>query len=130
MSNSPIEFLDEEPGHDVPRTEMGGADGLIQPEMSETMEGAADAQGGHVLGNEAVGGRVNREVARMMARKAMRPLSSREAWTGEPDDGEEIVDPRTGRVVPPERNETASGGGDALGGDVRAEAGEISGLRD
>jgi hypothetical protein len=98
MSNGPIEFLGESAGHEVPSTEMGGADGLIQPAKAEQLSGDVSASGGH--NDEAL---LNGEVAGMMMRKATEPLDAREQVTGESSVGERIEDPVTGRVVPPSR---------------------------
>jgi hypothetical protein len=35
MTSGPIEFLSESPAHEVPASEYGGADGLIQPSPHE-----------------------------------------------------------------------------------------------
>lgn len=118
MTGGPIEFLTDSVAQEVPRTEMGGADGLIQPEVDSELLATPEATGGHVLDGRAVGGGVNGEVSAMMSRAAMRPLSPMEAWTGEPDNGEEIYDPVTGRQVSPDLNKESSG-----------ERGELSDLK-
>lgn len=100
MSNSPIEFLGEEPGHDVPATEYGGDDGLIQPEQPGVLRGDPAASGGHVLSEDAGERGIVGEKNAVGVRAAMANGSLREQVTGEADD-EEIRDPATGRVVPP-----------------------------
>lgn len=98
MSNGPIEFMGEEPGHDVPATEYGGDDGLIQPEQPAILRGDPSASGGHILSDDA--GDVQRvyEKNSIAVRTAMQNGSLREQLTGEADN-EEIVDPVTGRQV-------------------------------
>jgi hypothetical protein len=43
MSNGPIEFMGEGPAHEVPASELGGADGLIQPPPHEMTASEANA---------------------------------------------------------------------------------------
>lgn len=90
MTNGPIEFLGEVFVDQKPDSEFGGAAGLIQPD--DVGEARAD---GMKIGHELTPS----EVAQVMARRAAVPLSSREAWTGESDSGEEVWDPATGRMV-------------------------------
>lgn len=98
MTNGPIEFMGEEPGHDVPLSEYGGDDGLIQPEQPGILKGDPAASGGHVLTDDA--GDVQRvhEKSSIAGRAAMQNGSLREQVTGVAD-SEEIVDPLTGRQV-------------------------------
>jgi hypothetical protein len=98
MSNGPIEFMGEEAGHDVPHSEYGGDDGLIQPEQTGVLRGDPAASGGHMLTDDAGERGIVGEKAGIAARVAMAPLSSREQMTGEADD-EELVDPVTGRQI-------------------------------
>lgn len=101
VSTGPIEWMGEEPGHEVPATEMSGADGLIQPNAAEV--GLRDAEGmeiGHV---------VDASEARGIATRASHvALSLREQRTGEPDD-ERVIDPHTGRELEAEVFEDVTG---------------------
>lgn len=115
-SSGPIEFLGEEPPHDLGGTEFGGVSGLVQPEKGETLKGDPDASGGHVWSKDAVGGGVNAEVSQAITRAGGVPLNPREAVTGVSDTGEEVVDPVTGRVVPAEFLGSAPDLGDEVGG--------------
>lgn len=96
MSNGPIEFLGEEPVHEVPRTEFGGADGLIQPEDDTILPGGVEASGGHRLdgdSREVIG-----ERSAIMARAAREPVSGEAGRTGvDPD--QTVVDPVSGRFL-------------------------------
>ena len=116
MSIGPIEFLGEEPTHEVPATEMGGEDGPIQPAKVDLLRGDPLASGGHVLDGRAVGGGVNSEGGNILHRAGNRPLSSAEAVSGV-EGGEwaavagaqgmgadAVVDPLTGRALSPELN--------------------------
>lgn len=120
MSQSPIEFLGEEPGHDVPDSEYGGADGLIQPALPDPR----GASGGPMLpGHDDDALMATREGAGemlgMMARRANVPLGSMEAVTGiagagNAGPGGEVLDPETGRVVPVDANKTGGKGAGEL----------------
>jgi len=84
MTNGPIDFGDE-PVHETGyATEYGGVDGLIQPAL--------------IAGKEAHSELTEQEKRDIAARKGMHPLSSREGWTGEPDETA-IIDPMTGREL-------------------------------
>lgn len=109
MGAGPIEFMGEMPEQHVPDTEYGGADGLIQPEFPADAGGATGLEG-HTLDPA--------EAGNVIARRAAVPLTRHEGWTGEVD-GDEIVDPVTGRVVPE----------DMLSGDVTGDGGTLSDLK-
>jgi hypothetical protein len=84
MTSGPIDFGDQ-PVHETGyATEMGGVDGLIQPEL--------------VAGKEAHVDLTEQEKRDIAARRGMHALSTREGWTGIPDD-ERIIDPMTGREL-------------------------------
>lgn len=86
MTTGPIDFGDE-PVHETGySTEMGGVDGLIQPEV------VGGVVSGHAL--------TESEISQIADRRARVPLSTHEAWTGEADT-EQIIDPITGREVDP-----------------------------
>lgn len=116
VSVGPIEFLGEEPTHEVGTTEMGGVDGLIQPARAELLAGAVEASGGHVLDGRMVPSEGIGDAAGVLRRQGMRPLSPSEAVTGVEDLGwavqaaeqgmgaDAVVDPVTGRAVSPEIN--------------------------
>lgn len=118
MSDGPIEFMGEEAGHDVPSTEFGGADGLIQPEDGTVLRGDPGASGGHRITEDAGKREYVSEKLQIAARVGMSPLSMREQITGIADD-EEIVDPHTGRAVGQGAYKKASG-----------ERGELSDLQE
>jgi hypothetical protein len=102
MTTGPIEFLsDPGPAHEVPDTELGGADGIVQPEKAERLSGDPEASGGHTL--EGVNREKVSDVARIMARRGLTPLSAREGWTGVADT-EIVTDPVSGREVPESMN--------------------------
>ncbi len=117
MSVGPIDFGGT-PGQDVPSTEYGGADGLIQPENAQELRGDPEASGGHTLDSDKR--QALSENARIMARRASTPLVGIEQL-GE-DGGAvwpvEVIDPVTGRVVPEDKNQESSG-----------EPGELSDLK-
>lgn len=101
MSTGPIEFLDEEGPRKVPDSEFGGADGLIQPARDDgTFAGSPESKGGH--DDDAL---TPSELRGMVTRRADVPLSGVEARDGVSADGELVVDPATGRVVPLDRLE-------------------------
>jgi hypothetical protein len=77
VTNGPIEFMGERPQHYTPATEVGGSDGLIQPPPHP-----------------------------MSASEASAALTRAAMYGDQPDPyGDDIVvDPVTGRVVPPELN--------------------------
>jgi hypothetical protein len=94
MTSGPIEWMGEEPGHEVAATEMSGADGLIQPSPAEVGLKAADGMDiGHELDQSEVRG--------VMTRASHVELTLREQRTGIPDD-EAVIDPHTGREVTPD----------------------------
>lgn len=101
MTTGPIDFGDEEVHATGYSTELGGVDGLIQPEVVGT--GSVESGTGHEDLTES-------EKATIVARRAKVPLTSHEAWTGEPDT-EDIVDPVTGRLVDPADLEDVTGTG-------------------
>lgn len=109
MSSGPIEFMGESFRDIKPASEFGGVDGLLQPD--DVGEALAD---GMKIGHELTPS----ERAGVMARRAGVPLSSREAWTGESDAGEEVWDPATGRMLTQ----------DELGQDVTGKSGREHGL--
>jgi hypothetical protein len=98
MSNSPIEFMGEEPGHDVPLSEYGGDDGLIQPEQGAVLLGAPVASGGHMLKGDDR--QMISEKNNIMMRAASEPLPPSEGKSGIPDNPGIIDDPETGRRLP------------------------------
>lgn len=102
MSSGPIEFLSDVEGHDVPATEMGGADGLIQPAKVGEGEfaGAPEAQGGH--SDEAL---YEFEKSGIAGRAAGVPLVVAEQRSGESLTGEVVQDPVTGRTLKPDQLE-------------------------
>lgn len=106
----PIEFLNEDPRDTMPDSEIGGADGLIQPLRPEVLSGDPLASGGHVLDGKAGSREAISDAAGVMRRAGMRPLSSSEGWTGAEDPAwkavgakeggaDAVVDPRTGRAI-------------------------------
>lgn len=100
MSSGPIEFLGAGESHEVPPTEFGGGDGLIQPRKTDLMPGAPEAEGGHSImsdDKQALSERIG-----VAARVAMQPLSPREQVTGEADTPDEMFDPHTGVQLPPD----------------------------
>lgn len=99
MSTGPIEFLSDTVIQEVPDTEMGGADGLIQPEKPEALKGDPDASGGHQLSGDREDRLIVSERAQILARIAGVPLNGREAVTGVSDTAEDVVDPVTGRSL-------------------------------
>lgn len=108
MTTGPIEFLsDSGPAREVPSTEFGGADGLIQPANDTRLNGDPEASGGHTL--ESGRREESSEVAGIIARDAMRPLSPTEGWTGVAST-EDVVDPVTGRVAPSTVNKAGGTG--------------------
>lgn len=99
MTNGPIEFLGEEPLHEVGETEFGGVDGLIQPARDDgAFLGSPESKGGHA-------DLYSSEVNTVMSRRARMPLVGREQVDGVSADGEAVVDPVTGREVPADRME-------------------------
>lgn len=108
--------MGEEPTHDVPATEMGGDDGLIQPRKPELLRGDPLASGGHVLDGQAGNREQISDADGVVRRAGMRPLSVAEQLTGVEDGawvtkaGEEgmgadaLVDPYTGRAASGEIN--------------------------
>lgn len=124
MSTGPIEFLsDSGPAHEVPATEFGGADGLIQPTNDVTLSGDPEASGGHTL--EGGTREEQAEVAGIMARRAMQPVDVVNGIVLNDPDGllsqADPVDPVTGRVAPPTINRASAGGVGRTGN-----AGELS----
>lgn len=119
MTNGPIEFLSDGDVHDVPATEFGGADGLIQPEQSLALKGDPDASGGHSLSEDIPTREAVSDRTAILRRAAQVPLNSREAWTGVSDSGEDVVDPLTGRELP----------GDGQARNATGERGELSDLK-
>lgn len=100
MVQGPIEFLGATEAHEVPATEFGGEDGLIQPAKDDTLPGAPEAEGGHSImsdDKQALSERIG-----VAARVASKPLSVREQITGEPDTPDEMFDPHTGVQLPPD----------------------------
>lgn len=74
MTNGPIEFMGETPGQDVPASEYGGDDGLIQPPPHPMSASEANA------------------------------AIVRASMYGDTLDNGLVVDPAKGRVVPDELN--------------------------
>jgi hypothetical protein len=101
VSSGPIEFLGEEPGHEVAATEFTGSDGLIQPSPREV--GLKARVDGMEIGHELTAS----EVSAVSGRAARVPLNYREAGTGESDTGDLVVDPLTGRVFTEEDQKTS-----------------------
>lgn len=98
MSNGPIEFLSDGEVHEFPATEMGGADGLIQPAVVD----GAEAHGDEALLSVREGAS---EMRGIMERSARRVGSYSEQVTGVSDLGtDEVIDPLTGRAVPVDGN--------------------------
>lgn len=84
MTNGPIDFGDA-PVHETGyATEMGGVDGLIQPEMIGPAEAHSEL--------------TEQEKRDIAARRGMHALTPTEGWTGEVAD-ERIIDPMTGREL-------------------------------
>lgn len=119
MSNGPIEFLSDTVIQEVPASEMGGEDGLIQPEKPEVLLGDPDASGGHQLSGDLAERTVVSERTQILNRRGMVPLALSEQVTGVSDTGEDVVDPITGRALD----------GDAIGKAVSGEPGELSDLK-
>lgn len=115
MTTGPIEFLDDSgPPHEVPSTEMGGADGLIQPESDVSLKGDPEASGGHTL--ESDKRLALSEVHGILARRGMTPLVGREqsgveepGMFGDVEGTGAVIDPVTGRAVPESRNQESGG---------------------
>ena len=109
MTNGPIDF-GVGAVHEVPATEFGGADGLIQPESDVVLKGDPEASGGHTL--ESDKRQALYENAAILTRRAMVALPADVAGTGVEtrwrDD--EVVDPVTGRTADVGRN-VAGGAG-------------------
>lgn len=95
MSSGPIEFLGEEHRSDMPDTEYGGHEGLIQPEFTNGQEAHTELSAS--------------EVARIMVRYGNQPLPPGTRSTGELD--EPMVDPATGRVIDEAVSEDVTGTG-------------------
>jgi hypothetical protein len=93
MSNGPIEFLGEGPAREVPTSEYGGDDGLIQPPPAAV--GRKARVDGMDLGHELTAA----ELGGVLGRAASAPLVGIEQVTGESLTGEIVQDPITGRVV-------------------------------
>ena len=108
MSSGPIEFLQDEPGKSVPRTEYGGGDGLIQ----DRWPGGIDGEG--LEGHQQTSG----EVLGIRGRNASAALDRHRGWTGV-DDSDEIIDPVTGLVSDDE----------LVSGDVAGSGGTLSDLK-
>lgn len=126
VTQGPIEFLsDSGPAHEVPSTEFGGADGLIQPTNDVTLSGDPEASGGHTL--EGGTREEQGEVAGIMARRALAPVDVVNGVVLGDVDGTlsqaDPVDPVTGRVAPPTINKASAGGVGRTGN-----AGELSDL--
>jgi hypothetical protein len=101
VSTGPIEFIGESAGHEVPDTEFGGADGLIQPAREDGLfRGDPAARGGH--DDDAL---TASELRGMVVRRGMVPLDGVEGRDGVSATGEDVVDPHTGRAVPIDRIE-------------------------
>lgn len=103
MSTGPIDFGEGEI-HEVPSTEFGGADGLIQPERGETLKGDPLASGGH--NDDAL---TPSELRGIMARTAGVPLAGVEQRDGISLTGDVVIDPVTGREAPVDRMEDGLG---------------------
>jgi hypothetical protein len=99
MSQGPIEFLSGTVVQEVPDTEFGGADGLIQPDNDTILKGDPDASGGHKLSSDSPDRQIVSERADILGRVAGVPLVGREQTTGISTTGEDIVDPVTGRAL-------------------------------
>lgn len=104
MTNGPIEFLSDREAHEVPDSEFGGADGIIQPRRDEPVPAAPEVEGGH--SDEAL---YQHELNSMAARIAKQPLSARESLTGEPDTPDIMFDPASGRQLPVQWSEDGLG---------------------
>lgn len=104
VTDGPIEFLSDAAVHRVGDTEMGGRDGLIQPE-SDPLGGP-----GHELESFEGSG--------VLARAGLTPLDAVTGRTGvvnpgSPGGGTDgvVVDPVTGRVVDADMNQDVTNGG-------------------
>lgn len=84
MTTGPIDFGEGEPRATGYSTEMGGVDGLIQPET--------------IAGKDAHVDLTEQEKRDIAARRGMHPLTPSEGWTGQVAD-EAIIDPMTGREL-------------------------------
>lgn len=113
MSTSPIEFLGDAPVHEVPTTEYGGADGVVQPERADVLASAPEAEGGHRL--DADTRRAVSERSVIAGRAARAPLVGSEQTTGESLTGEVVTDPVSGRVLPEPWADKVDGDGDGAG---------------
>lgn len=97
----PIDFGDSVP-HTVPSTEMGGADGLIQPSVSEVnLKAASD---GMDIGHELTPA----EVLGIMRRRAGEPVEVTVRNEGELD-SMPVVDPHTGRTLADDDSKDVTG---------------------
>lgn len=125
MTTGPIEFVgDSGPPREVPATEVGGADGLIQPANDVPLSGDPEASGGHDLESDKAD--TLGEINAMMARRAMTPLVGREqlgvaepGMFGDVEGTGEVIDPATGRAVPASRNQESGGVGSRELGDLK-----------
>ena len=98
----PIEFLSETgAAHDVPATEFGGADRIIQPERAISASDGTE-QDAHV-------DLYQHEAAPALMRAASMPLVGDEVWTGESATGDVLVDPATLRELPQDVSADVSG---------------------
>jgi hypothetical protein len=124
MTNGPIEFMGEGELREVPSTEMGGADGLIQPTDDRELRGDPEASGGHDL--ESDKRQALSEVSGILRRRAAVPLTGREqlgevepGMFGDEEGTGEPVDPVTGRKAPASRNVASGGVGSKELGDLK-----------
>jgi hypothetical protein len=91
MSVGPIEFMGEGAPHEVPRTEFGGDDGLIQPSPAEVGLVAADGMEiGHELDPHERGG--------VLMRSASEPNEVTARNEAEKSAEVLVTDPATGRA--------------------------------
>lgn len=114
MTTGPIEFIsDRGPDHTVAPTEMGGADGLIQPAIDVVLQGDPEASGGHTLEGDTY--QEVQEVAGIMARRAMQPVDVVRGIVLDAAiaaDGADARDPVTGRVAPSTINKAGGSPGE------------------
>lgn len=113
MTQGPIEFGGEAL-HETPSTEMGGADGLIQPEFDTDLSGDSEASGGHTL--ESDKRQALSENKQILARRGMAPLVGREQYGvaepgmfGDVEGTGDVIDPATGRAAAATRNQESGG---------------------
>lgn len=98
MSNSPIEWMGEEPGHHVPDSEYGGASGLMQPEKTDVLSGDVAASGGHRV-HDGIERETVSERSAVGRRAAINPLGVAEGKSGIPNEDGVLRDTASDTVL-------------------------------